>query len=155
MQKNNILPLVAISCKKVYSSRSFEDNEAKQEYPFKDIYKLISFYRLKNPARFKSFNILEAESRVSNRRDLFDELHGHRLYASVTFVISRGLIFYKQPEINAWKFWHIYRHDSVSLDDIAKNFNFSKRTLQRRFVQMRESIEAIAMARELIPPKEL
>jgi AraC-like DNA-binding protein len=154
MDKKILLPCGAISGKKVYSSRSYEQDEAKTTYPFQSVFKLINYYRLKNPARAKYFNIFESDIRAGQSRDVFEELHSHRLYATTAYVVSRALSFYPKQEQKAWYQWYIERNDRLSLDELAHEYKFSKRTLQRRFTQMRESLEAFARARDLIPPIE-
>lgn len=128
--------------------------QSTEKFPFDNFFKLLSFYRLQNPARAKYINVLENDIKSKVNKDAFSEEHTHRIYASVAYVIARALSFYTEPEKKAWQRWYIERPDRMSFDELANDYGFSKRTLQRRFVGMRESIEAFARARKLLPPVE-
>jgi hypothetical protein len=100
--------------------------------PFRDVYQALAFYNHHNPARLKSINVLERETKGSN-----SNVDSIELWSVVCVIIWRVLRpIHGSIACEGFKRWYmVSREDraanAASKEDLARELNVSLRTLNR------------------------
>jgi len=113
---------------------------------FKHIHDALAFYNNKNPARAKSVNLIEPESRGSSN-DYLGEYHPNDVWASMCGAINYVPEAYRAAYVGNRDY---QKHPS----DIALSYGVSIRTIYRWLECINDELERELIKRELLEPEE-
>lgn len=121
---------------------------------FKHIHDALAFYNNKNPARAKSVNLIEPESRGSSN-DYLGEHHPSDIWASVCGAINYVLSRNTGPRSEAYRAAYVGNRDYQKHPvDIAFSYGVSVRTIYRWLECINDELETELVKRELLEPEE-
>lgn len=132
---------------------------------FRDIYKLLAYYNLQNPARAKYFNLFEPEIKrspditvleVESEGNVVLYLEGAGvLWTKCASIIDRAVKAFPHDQGRAFKECKLgdFQHQ-LSVVEWAKREKVSKATVYRWLSNIQEEIERLAVASQLLPENE-
>lgn len=123
-----------------------------QDTPFRDFYDVMSFINRCNPARQKSINLIELETRAAPE-------DSSSLWALSVNTINYAIKAFPRYKASVFKlrYYAPFSLDAsfcLSIEDIADKCMVAERTVHRWLAEMREECERLLMDRRLIPEKD-
>jgi DNA-directed RNA polymerase specialized sigma subunit len=116
-----------------------------KDFPFKDIFSLLSYLAFSNPCRYKSQNLIETE-------------RGHGELSAVDWSLMRARIERKLKSLSErdaaiFKLYYLTEQD-IGVHDLADFNGITKRRVRQILERIRDDIERDFIDLEVIEPRD-
>ena len=133
---------------------SASSQKASQTYPFRSVGQALYFAKFNNPARAKSFNLIEPTRVHTSSFTERTGLSPADVYAAVVISIAAAFDRVGRDKATAFERAEAARDTTTSMEEIARALHVCERTLYRILREVRDTIRDELEDRRLLEPEK-